>query len=131
MGSRSEMLRCPMLFLWFDHPLIEAWLEREARRLRPRLTREDAAPPDDGVLEGLQRQISRVNPSSVARSISSIRPHHTSTPIRGAGDLGALGNGWSGSGGESKGTRRCTRMRQNSPSPAASSSTTPAGLPAD
>jgi len=23
------MLRCPVLFLWFDHPLIEAWLERQ------------------------------------------------------------------------------------------------------
>ena len=25
------MLRRPMLFLWFDHPLIEAWLEARLR----------------------------------------------------------------------------------------------------
>jgi len=44
------MLRCPMLFLSFDHPLIEAWLER--RLAASRLTTScDAAPsavPDLG-----------------------------------------------------------------------------------
>jgi hypothetical protein len=28
-GSRSVMLRCPMLFLWFDHTRIDVWLERQ------------------------------------------------------------------------------------------------------
>ena len=32
------MLRCPILFLWHDHPLIEGWLEA---RLRAELHRED------------------------------------------------------------------------------------------
>ena len=43
-----------MLFLWFDHRLIEAWLERTARGLRPELQGEHAAPPDDGPLQGLK-----------------------------------------------------------------------------
>ena len=40
-----------MLFLWFDHPLIEAWLEA---RLRAELHREDPATPNDRPLERLE-----------------------------------------------------------------------------
>src|SRR5678815_4643431 len=45
------MLRCPMLFNWFDHPLIEGW--REAR-LRAELQREQAAAPEDGGFQRLE-----------------------------------------------------------------------------
>ena len=45
------MLRCPMLFLWFDHPLIEGW--REAR-LHAELHREHASSPENSPLERLE-----------------------------------------------------------------------------
>ena len=40
-----------MLFLWFDHPSIEGWLEA---RLRAQLHREDAAAPEDRPLARLE-----------------------------------------------------------------------------
>jgi len=33
-GQCSERLRWPMLFLWFDHSLIEGWLEAGLRAER-------------------------------------------------------------------------------------------------
>jgi len=37
-----------MLFLWFDHPLIEAWLERQLAASRLTTSRDEAAsaPPE-------------------------------------------------------------------------------------
>ena len=58
------MLRCPMLFNWFDHPLIEGW--REAR-LRAELQREQAAAPEDRPLERLEVPVIEALPDVQAK----------------------------------------------------------------
>src|SRR5215203_4081438 len=58
-------------YLWFDHPLIEAWLEREAHRLRPRLTREHTPPPADGALQGLELAVVEAREDNTRKTIES------------------------------------------------------------
>ena len=48
----GECDKCPMLFLWFDHPLIEVWLERQLAASRLTISHDGAAsappqPPQD------------------------------------------------------------------------------------
>ena len=54
------MLRCPLFFLWRDHPLLEGW--REAR-LRAELHREHAPSPNDRPLQALEVAVIEAAPA--------------------------------------------------------------------
>ena len=71
-GSRSGMLRCPMFFNWFDHRLIEGWLEA---RLRAELHREDPTASNDRPLEWLEVPVIEALPD-VARETIELPPVH-------------------------------------------------------
>jgi len=75
-------------YLWFDHPLIEAWLEREAHRLRPRLTREHTPPPDDGVLQGLELARIEARPDIAREPIEGPAAHSPDEPAPALNDHG-------------------------------------------
>ena len=79
------MLRGPMLFLWFDHPLIEAWLEAWLEAcLRPQLHREDPPQANDRPLQGLQIPVIESLPDVARESIERASVHvlHANTPRR-------------------------------------------------
>jgi len=60
-----------MLFLCFDHPLIEAWLDAWAQ-----LHREDPAPPNDRPLERLEAPMVEALPDVAGESIERAAVGH-------------------------------------------------------
>jgi len=82
------MLRCPMLFLWFDHPLIEGWLEA---RLRAELHREHEAPADDRSLERLEVAMIEPVPDVARESIERAPVHPLDHPAPALDDDGRRG----------------------------------------
>jgi len=66
------MLRCPMFFLWHDHPLIEGWLEA---RLRAELHRQHAPSPKDCPLERFEVPMIEP-PPDIAREAIELPPVH-------------------------------------------------------
>ena len=70
------MLRCPMLVLWHDHPLIEAWLESEARQLRPDRSGQHAPSSENCPLQGFEVPMVEALPGITREAIErgSIHP---------------------------------------------------------
>lgn len=68
-----------MLFLWFDHPLIEGWTEA---RLWAELHREDLASSNDCPLEGLEVAVIEALPDVTREAIErpAIHPLDHPTP---------------------------------------------------
>jgi hypothetical protein len=62
-----------MLFNWFDHPLIDGWLEA---RLRAELHREDSASADDRPLERLEIPVIEPAPDIASEAIE-LPPVHS------------------------------------------------------
>ena len=75
-----------MLFLWFDHPLIEGWTEA---RLWAELHREDAATSDDRPVERLEVPMIEALPGVASELVEPLpvhlldEPHQYSTTTTG------------------------------------------------
>ena len=61
------MLRCPMFFNWFDHPLIEAWLERQLATSRLTTSHDVAASAPPGASSRCTDRNPRFNARSLYR----------------------------------------------------------------
>jgi len=70
------MLRCPMFFNWFDHRLIEGWLEA---RLRAELHREDPTRADDRPFERLEVPVIEPAPDVAREAIEPLPVHALDT----------------------------------------------------
>jgi hypothetical protein len=66
-----------MLFLWFDHPVIEGWLEA---RLRAELHRQDSPPANDRPLERLEVPVIEPLPDVARESIELPGPVRSVIP---------------------------------------------------
>ena len=66
-----------MLFLWFDHPLIEGWTEA---RLRAELHRESPAPSNDRPLQTLEVPVIEALPDIAREAIERGSIHSLDQP---------------------------------------------------